>query len=211
MEKTHLINTKKEQENTVQPIILASASPRRKEILEGLGIRFRIVSPNADEQCALTDPSAFVQELARRKGQAVCSALSKEERQTAVIVSADTVVVCGEEILGKPKDWEDACRMIRMLSGKEHLVVSGIGVTVGGITQTAAEVTRVRVGEIPEDQVIAYVDSGDPMDKAGGYGIQGRFSKWVEGIDGCYFNVVGLPVHRLNLLYHACTGAYLGR
>ena len=198
----------------MKDIILASASPRRKEILEGLGVPFRVLSSDADEECDLKDPAAFVKELASRKGQAVYSLLCKTEgveaARRAVILSADTVVVCDGEILGKPCDYEDACRMIRKLSGKAHVVLTGIGVTVGGITHTEAEATCVHVDAIPEAEVLAYVDSGEPMDKAGGYGIQGLFSKWISGIEGCYFNVVGLPVNRLNHLYHSCTGNYLG-
>ena len=187
---------------------MASASPRRKEILSGLGATFRVLSPDADEHCELRDPSEFVRELARRKGQAVYALT--EQNTDAVILSADTVVVCEGEILGKPHDREDAIRMLRMLSGKTHSVLTGIGVTVNGVTHTAAEETYVRVDEIPEEEIIRYVDSGDPMDKAGSYGIQGAFSKWIRGIDGCYFNVVGLPANRLNRLYYDCTGEYLG-
>ena len=195
----------------MREIILASASPRRKEILEGIGVSFRILPADADESCDLTDPEAFVQELARRKGQAVLPLLTPLEREEAVILSADTVVVSEGEILGKPHDREDAFRMLRGLSGKEHAVITGIGVTVRGRTETAAEVTRVFVDRIPEEFLQAYVDSGEPMDKAGGYGIQGSFSQWIRGIDGCYFNVVGLPVNRLSRLYDHCAGEYLGK
>lgn len=194
----------------MKDIILASASPRRREILEGLGISFRILPAGADETCDLTDPAAFVRELARRKGQAVYSSLSHKEREDAVILSADTVVVLDGQILGKPRDRDEAIRMLTALSGRDHAVLTGIGVTVGGVTHTAAESTTVHVDEIPTKALLAYVDSGDPMDKAGSYGIQGAFSRWIRGIDGCYFNVVGLPVNRLNHLYHTCTGDYLG-
>ena len=151
----------------MKEIILASASPRRKEILAGIGVSFRVLPADADERCELTDPEAFVCELARRKGQAVLPLLSPTERENAVILSADTVVVLEGEILGKPKDREDACRMLRRLSGNTHLVMTGIGVTVKGETKTAAEITKVSVDRIPEDRLLAYVDSGDPMDKSG--------------------------------------------
>ena len=127
----------------------------------------------------------------------------------AVIISADTVVATEWEILGKPTDREDAIRMLRQLSGTTHQVVTGIGITVGGVTTVASEVTLVHVDRIPDDQILAYVATGDPMDKAGSYGIQGEFSRWIRGISGCYFNVVGLPVNALNRLFFEVTGEYL--
>ena len=189
-------------------IILASGSPRRKEILEGLGASFTVVSADADESCSLTDPAKYTMELARRKGQAVWEKLSAD-MSDAVVISADTVVATDSEILGKPADGDDAHRMLSALSGKEHSVITGIGITVGGITRVDYCETRVRVSRIPEEEIRKYVASGDPMDKAGAYGIQGEFSKWVEGISGCYFNVVGLPTHTLNKLFFEITGEYI--
>ncbi len=193
-------------------IILASASPRRREILGGLGVSFTVLAADTDEYCTLTDPAAYAEELARRKGRAVYESLSERgqsDRET-VVLSADTVVCVDGKILGKPRDEDDACRMLRSLSGKTHAVITGIGLTVNGVTTTASEKTLVRVAEIPDGELKKYAASGDPLDKAGAYGIQGAFSKWIEGIDGCYFNVVGLPTHRLNELFFACTGEYLG-
>ncbi len=197
-------------------IILASASPRRREILEGLGVSFDILCADADETCHIPEPSAYAEELARRKGQAAWAKVKLRLKEgvddtDAVILSADTVVATEEEILGKPRDRADAIRMLSMLNGTEHQVVTGIGVTVGGVTYTAHCVTYVSVDVIPHEEIERYVDSGDPMDKAGGYGIQGIFSKWVRGIHGCYFNVVGLPVNTLNRLFFECTGEYLGK
>ncbi len=189
-------------------IILASGSPRRKEILEGLSARFTVLSADTDESCSLSDPSEYAMELARRKGQAVWAMLP-EEQSDAVIISADTVVATGSEILGKPIDEDDAYRMLSALSGTEHSVITGIGITVGGETRVDYCETKVRVSEIPEEEIRKYVASGDPMDKAGAYGIQGEFSKWVEGISGCYFNVVGLPTHTLNKLFFEITGEYI--
>lgn len=193
-------------------IILASASPRRKEILRDLGVDFEVVVADVDESSAITDPVALTKELARRKGEAVYKKLKREgeyDADGAVIISADTVVCCDGEILGKPRDRDDAIRMIRALSGRAHTVVSGVAVTVGGVATSDASVTAVRVQEIPESEIERYVDSGEPMDKAGAYGIQGRFSAFVEGIDGCYFGVVGLPVNTLSNLYFAVTGERL--
>lgn len=188
-------------------IILASASPRRKDILSELGVSFTVITADTDENCAQSDPCMFVRELAERKGMAVYKKLSAE--QDAVIISADTVVYCDGEILGKPKDEADAVRMITNLSGKEHSVISGVAITVGEKTVSAACVTRVRVSDIPPQKIAEYVATGEPMDKAGAYAIQGRFSVWIDSIDGCYFNVVGLPTSTLNKLYFETTGKYL--
>lgn len=193
-------------------IILASASPRRKEILEGLGVDIEVLTAPTDEDSDITDPVALTRELAQRKGRAVYElmlASGRDDAESAVIISADTVVCCEGEILGKPRDRADAIRMIRLLSGRDHTVVSGVAVTLGGVTKSDASVTTVRVEEIPEGEIERYVDSGEPMDKAGAYGIQGRFSAFVKGIDGCYFSVVGLPVNTLSRLYFEVTGERL--
>ena len=195
-------------------LILASGSPRRKEILEGLGVRFEVLSVDADETCRCPEPDDYATELARRKGQAAWAAIKLRLKEgvddtDAVIISADTVVATENQILGKPTDREDAIRMLRLLSGGTHQVVTGIGVTVGGVTTVASSTTFVTVDQIPEEELTAYVDSGDPMDKAGAYGIQGAFSRWIKGIGGCYFNVVGLPVNALNHLFFEVTGEYL--
>ena len=195
-------------------LILASGSPRRKEILEGLGVKFTVLAADTDEHCTLPDPCAYAEELARRKGQAAWARVKlglKEgiDDTDAVILSADTVVATDTTILGKPKDPEDAFRMLSLLSGGTHQVVTGIGLTVGGVTYTSSAVTLVGVDRIPPEEIRAYVDSGDPMDKAGAYGIQGPFSRWIVGINGCYFNVVGLPVNALNRLFYEVTGEYL--
>ncbi len=187
-------------------LILASASPRRKEILSSLGVDFSILAADADESCDIQTPSAFAMELARRKGQAAYAIIEKKD---CVILSADTIVVCDGEILGKPKDRADAIRMIKKLSGKTHSVITGVGVTVLGVTTTDYSETFVRVDEIPQSEIARYVDSGDPMDKAGAYGIQGAFSRWISGIDGCYFGVVGLPVNCLANLFKEVTGKEL--
>lgn len=196
-------------------LILASGSPRRKAILEEMGVCFRVLSADTDERCSIPHPDAYAKELAFRKGQAAWAKIKLNLKDgiddtDAVILSADTVVATDHLILGKPKDREDALRMLRALSGGEHSVITGIGLTAGGVTHTAHCETRVSVARIPEEELIRYVDSGEPMDKAGAYGIQGSFSKWIEGICGCYFNVVGLPVHTLNQLFYECTGEYLG-
>lgn len=193
-------------------IILASASPRRKEILSELGVDFRVVVADTDESSDISDPVELTRELARRKGLAVYEKLLQSgeyDAESAIIISADTVVCRDGEILGKPRDRADAVAMLTSLSGRSHTVVSGVAVTVRGVTRTDASVTTVRVQEIPREEIERYVDSGEPMDKAGAYGIQGKFSAFVEGIDGCYFGVVGLPVNTLSNLYLEATGERL--
>ena len=193
-------------------IILASGSPRRKEILGELGVKFEVVVADTDESSAESDPQKFTEELARRKGLAVYQKLKSEGRdEGAVIISADTVVCRDGVILGKPVDERDAADMIRSLAGREHTVISGVAVTVGGVAKSASSVTRVRVGNITEEEIADYVRSGEPMDKAGAYGIQGKFSLWVEGIEGCYFGVVGLPVNTLQKLYFEVVGERLAK
>ena len=192
-------------------IILASASPRRREILAELGVDFKIVLADTDESSDVKEPERLTEILAERKGKAVYELLlSRGEAENKIIISADTVVACDGEILGKPKDRADAIRMLSMLSGRTHTVVTGVGITSDGITRTSSSVTYVTVEKIPEESIERYVDSGDPMDKAGSYGIQGSFSKWVKEIKGCYFGVVGLSPITLNKLFYECFGEYIG-
>ena len=195
--------------DTKKHIILASASPRRKEILESIGAKFRVVTADTDEGCHITDPVELTVELARKKGQAVYELLkSRGEDEGAIIISADTVVACDGKVLGKPRDKDEAWQMLNMLSGKTHIVATGIAVTVGGKTHTDCSVTQVEVSQIPSGQIEKYIDSGDPFDKAGGYGIQGSFSRWIKGIHGCYFGVVGLPINLLSELFYRQVGCY---
>ena len=175
--------------------ILASASPRRYEILTELGLPVSVSVSDVNEDSDLTDPAGLTEELAKRKAEAV--AKTPENTDETVIIACDTVVVCDTEILGKPKDEKDAKRMLRMLSGRDHSVVSGICVVSGGKTVTAHESTTVRFGELTEKDIKTAVTLGAPLDKAGAYAIQGTASLFIEGIKGDYFNVVGLPVNLL--------------
>ena len=195
-------------------IILASASPRRKDILSDLGVEFSVLAADTDESCNIPYPEEYAMELARRKGQAAYAEIKRrmkdgEDDSDAVIISADTVVFAGDEILGKPKDASDAYRMLELISGSEHTVITGIGITACGVTTVSYAATLVRVSKIPHEEILKYIATGDPFDKAGAYGIQGQFSKWVEGINGCYFNVVGLPTNALNKLFYEVTGEFL--
>ena len=194
-------------------IVLASASPRRKDILSDLGVDFTVICANADENSTETSPQKLTEELAARKGLAVyqkmCQTLGKEAADSAIIISADTVVCCENKILGKPHDFDEAVGMIKAISGRSHTVVSGVCITIGGTTKTASDTTIVKLDTISEEKIIEYVNSGESMDKAGAYAIQGKFSVWINGIEGCYFNVVGLPINTLNKLFFDCTGKYL--
>lgn len=171
--------------------VLASASPRRKEILEQLGIPFSVVTADTDESSALRDPAALVEALSLRKAQAVAALLPPD----ALVIGADTVVAAGGEILGKPKNRPDAERMLRLLSGRTHQVLTGVTILYGEQRRTAHCVTDVTFQPMTEQEITAYVDSDEPYDKAGGYAIQGRAARYITGIRGCYWNVVGFPVN----------------
>lgn len=188
--------------------ILASKSPRRKEILETLGLSFTVFTVDTDESSEERDVCAFVEELSRRKGEAVKATLESEGRDLTdtVIISSDTVVAMDGEILGKPRDEEDACRMLRMYSGRRHQVVSGICLIGNGKVGVSHEVTEVEFEKLDEETILRYVRSSEPYDKAGAYAIQGVASAYIKGIVGDYFNVVGLPVHRMNLLHREIFG-----
>lgn len=186
-------------------IILASRSPRRREILSALGVSFEIVSADADESSEETDPTRLAPALALKKGRATRDLLVKTGKWTedTVVIAADTVVAVDGRILGKPRDEEEARAMLRSLSGRSHTVVSGIALLTDRGERTAAESTGVSFTALSESDIARYVASGEPMDKAGAYAVQGRAALWINRLDGDYFNVVGLPVHRLNELSRA--------
>lgn len=192
-------------------IILASGSPRRREILSELGVELKIITADVDESSSETDSEKLAEELARKKGLAVYQKLLAEGSSdlSLPIVSADTVVFCENEIMGKPKDRADAFRMLKKLSGKPHSVITGICIVKDGIPFSSFTTTKVFVESLTDDSINAYIDSGDPFDKAGSYGIQGIFSKHISKIDGCYFNVVGLPINALSNLFAEVMGVSL--
>lgn len=175
--------------------ILASGSPRRKEILEQCGIAFRIEKSDADEVITKTRPSDVVMELSEVKALEVAERVKETE---CIIIGADTIVANGEAILGKPKDETEACVMINSLQGHEHSVYTGVTLVIrrGGKQDviTFYEETKVEIIAMSEDEIKDYVKSGEPMDKAGAYAIQGLFAGNVKGIRGDYYNVVGLPI-----------------
>lgn len=181
-------------------LILASASPRRREILENAGLEFEVITQNADESSISSDGipvSTYVQELALLKG-AAC-ARSVKCRDEALVISADTVVCMDNEILGKPKDEANAYDMLKMLSGKTHSVYTGICVMnlKTGKSECRACETKVTFKQLCDDEIWSYIKTGEPMDKAGAYGIQGIGGIFVSHIDGDYLNVVGLPLSLL--------------
>lgn len=181
-------------------LILASKSPRRKEILENLGVKFEIITCETDEHTDERDGVKYVREIAFRKGDAVRHLLEKEGKFSAddIILSSDTVVVSADgEIMGKPKDRADAKRMILAFSGKPHFVISGIALITTGKTVVTSQSTTVYFDAVEEEDIERYLDSEEAYDKAGAYAIQGYASLWINGIEGDYFNVVGLPVKKL--------------
>ena len=173
-------------------LILASASPRRRELLAQAGFTFEVRPAHVNEDVGPDeDPIAYVTRLAREKAQAVFDALGNAD---AVVLGADTTVTLDNHILGKPEDAADAARMLRLLSGRTHRVITGVAVVTATRAEVAAEVTGVRFLTLDDEEIAAYVASGEPMDKAGAYGIQGRAARWIPRVEGCYFNVVGLPL-----------------
>jgi septum formation protein len=174
-------------------IILASKSPRRKEILENLGLKFEIIVADADESSDITDPHLLVSTLAERKGRAVADRL--DSLDDTLIIASDTLVYAEGEFLGKPRDKDDARRMIKMLSGKSHIVVSGIYLCFCGKEANGASATRVIFDEMTDAEIEHYISSPEPYDKAGGYAVQGLAAVYINGLEGDYFNVVGLPVN----------------
>lgn len=176
-------------------IILASASARRKQLLEQVGLIFDIIPSNIDENNLIhNDPLKNAQAIALCKAQNV--AIKVRE---GIVIGADTQVIINGEILGKPIDKKDAMNMLSKLSGKTHQVITGVAIVDAktGVKETWAETTLVKFRELSLDEIIAYIESGEYEGKAGAYGIQGRAAAFVERIDGCYFNVVGLPLSRL--------------
>ena len=177
-------------------LILASASPRRKELLAKTGLSFDIIPANGEETITKTIPAEVVMELSLQKAKEIADMQTED----CIIIGADTIVAKGDTIMGKPKDEADAFRMLDMISDDCHQVYTGVTIIRTGEqaeTLTFAEKTDVYLYPISEKDIWAYIESGDPMDKAGAYGIQGDFAVHVKGIQGDYYNVVGLPIGRV--------------
>lgn len=176
-------------------VILASSSKRRKELMALLKIEYEVREPNADESTDIADPAELVLETSKRKAMSI-------NEPHSIIIGADTVVALDGEILGKPRDTQDAIKMLSLLSGKTHYVYTGVFIrdTQTGRTASGLKKTAVKVGSMTESEILKYVETGEPFDKAGAYGIQGYFAPYVESIEGCYFNVVGLPLNLVKQL-----------
>ncbi len=183
-------------------LILASQSPRRSQLLRNAGIPFTAQPADIDEtQLPGETAGEYVSRLAREKALTVLASAPV----AALVLGADTTVVVEGDTLGKPADAADARRMLQLLGGREHLVMTGVCLAwknQHGETETLVEceVTGVEFSAMSEEEIAAYIASGEPMDKAGAYGIQGRASRWIPRVNGCYFNIVGLPVARLHTM-----------
>ena len=170
-------------------LVLASKSPRRREILGSAGFEFRVQPVDIPEiRLDREDPESYVQRLARSKAAAL------EIGSGDIVLGADTVVVLDHHLLEKPSDEADARRMLRLLSGREHSVITGLCLRSETREIVDSATTRVRFIELTDAEIDSYVASGEPMDKAGAYAIQGLASKFIDRVEGCYFNVVGLPI-----------------
>lgn len=182
-------------------LILASGSPRRQELIRLLGLPLEVVPSNVDEDTPTEwTPEQIVEGLSQRKALAVREQLaSGQAPDSSIIIGSDTIVVLDREVMGKPRDKEDALRMLRALSGGVHEVYTGVSCVRAsdGKAITSHRVTKVRMRKLTDEQLLRYIDSGEPMDKAGAYGIQELGSLLVESIEGDFFTVVGLPVSLL--------------
>ena len=194
----------------INSIILASKSPRRKEIMQQVGLKFEIMVSDEEEKITQTEPSKVVVELSMQKAEAVYSKLSKdeilsskqEENQKYIIIAADTVVAVDDVVLGKPIDRTDAYNMINAIQGKMHSVLTGITVIICNEDNVLRKIsfyekTNVEIYNMTESEINRYIDGNEPYDKAGGYAIQGEFASYVKRIEGDYYNVVGLPIARI--------------
>jgi septum formation protein len=179
----------------MKKIILASASPRRKELLEKIGLKFEVDASGCEEEINTgLDPSELVRQLAIKKAKSVAA-----RHKNALIIAADTIGVMGDKILGKPHTEDEACKMLHEISGKSHLVITGFSIldTTTNKIVTGIVNTRVYIKKLTGQEIDAYVKTGESLDKAGAYAIQGMGAVIVEKIEGDYYNVMGLPLHAL--------------
>lgn len=186
-------------------IILASESPRRKEIMETMGIEYKVITSNVEESVEETVPEEMVQAIARLKTEAVLKKQRQLEPdcQDVIILGADTMVFYDGHALGKPKDEQDAVRMLSMLSDASHNVITGVSIIIAnkyGFEEriSFAVSTRVMVMPLTLEQILDYIQTGEPMDKAGAYAIQGKFGIYIKEIAGDYYNIVGFPIAKIN-------------
>ena len=181
----------------MKELILASGSPRRKELMEQVGLKFKVCVSRSNEITSRTKPDEVVKDLSYEKARAVY----EDGHRDDIVIGADTIVYMGESILGKPKNEKQCRQMLEELSGRSHYVYTGVTIlwTDNGTPHVLSftEMTKVRLHKLTDSEIDEYIAMGESMDKAGAYGIQGSFAKFIEGIEGDYNNVVGLPVARL--------------
>jgi septum formation protein len=180
-------------------LILASASPRRRELLTQAGLKFTAAAANLNEDLLPDEAAAaYVQRLAEEKAQTVWNVHRSLDRadDPLIVLGADTCVVCDGHILGKPVDTADARRMLELLSGRTHAVLTGLAAVTGIKVVRDVEITQVTFNQLNDAEIARYIASGEPLDKAGAYAIQGYAARWIPRIEGCYFNVMGLPIAR---------------
>ncbi len=182
-------------------IILASESPRRKELLERMGLDFTVrVAPIDETMDPFAHPADEVSRVAQLKAKSVYSYCNDGD----IIIGADTIVVCDSLVMGKPRSESEAFSMLRRLSGREHQVMTGLCVLTDHYEETVTVTTTLRMRPLSDEEIRAYIATGEPMDKAGAYGIQGLASMFVVGIDGDYYNVMGLPICTLSMILRKC-------
>jgi nucleoside triphosphate pyrophosphatase len=180
-------------------LILASASPRRRELLSQAGVAFTVAAADINEELLPNEAAAaYVQRLAEEKARAIWNSNRSADQsgEPLLVLGADTCVVCDGHILGKPTDTADARRMLEVLSGRTHAVLTGLAVVTGRKIVRDVEITQVTFNRIGDAEIVQYIASREPLDKAGAYAIQGYAARWIPRIEGCYFNVVGLPIAR---------------
>ena len=180
-------------------LILASASPRRRELLTQAGLSFTAEAADLNEDRMPNEAAAaYVQRLAEEKAHAVWTLHQNADTpdDPLIVLGADTCVVCDSQILGKPVDTADARHMLELLSGRTHAVLTGIAAVTRRGTLRDLDITQVTFNVLKDPEIAQYIASGEPLDKAGAYGIQGYAARWIPRIEGCYFNVVGLPIAR---------------
>lgn len=183
-------------------IILASASPRRKELLKQIGMSFKSIPSIREEKITKNTPEEIVEELSYQKAVDICGQLGDSMKEDFVVIGADTIVSIWGEVMGKPADKEDACEMLSKLQGKSHQVYTGVTLAwkykdTPAMFHTFHECSDVTVYPMTEEEIKSYVNSGEPMDKAGAYAVQGKFAAYIQGICGDYNNIVGLPIGRV--------------
>ncbi len=181
----------------MKSIILASSSPRRRELLSQIGLKYVVMTSDTDETTSKEIPYEVVMELSLKKAKAVYDKLDDYAKDNSIVIGADTIVSFNDRILLKPKSGQEAFETLKSLSGQTHQVYTGVSIVSSGGIHSFYEKTDVEFYKLSDSEIKEYIDTKDPMDKAGSYGIQGMFARYVKGIDGDYNNVVGLPVGRL--------------